>query len=561
MNYLFPDLVDIASIQQMMDSFNAVTGLNSALLDTENNILAKSVWQDICEKFHRINPITKSRCNQSDSYIQSHLQDGPYACYQCWNGLTEYAVPILVEDHHVATLFLGQLLHEAPDVEYFKEQAREFSFDQTAYLEALKEVPVISKERVKAAMSFFTQLAQKLASNGLARRNLLETAAMLSESEERFKSIANYTYDWEEWTGANGALRWVSPSVERISGYSVEECMAMQNYPFPIIYEKDRKRISKYRAEAARGSNGNDLEFRIRCKDGKIAWVSASWQTIYDSKGTPYGYRVSIRDIAKRKRGEETLRKGRDELEDHVQKRTAELEQANRALSSEITERERTEEALRQSLAKLTQAQERTSMFLNAAQTASSSLELDQVLKRVAEILAAATRMPYCGIYLLDPDQGIFVRQAGTGNYDPQQSAILFQTHIDPDQFALVREAIDKKETVICQDARSDPRFDWEILHKLDARSVLVVPIKASDQVLGLALVATIEKDYAPSQEDVALADGIASAVALAVENARLYDETRQRLAEITGLQRVTTGLLQKIGLQEVLDIVCMEAK
>ncbi len=89
---------------------------------------------------------------------------------------------------------------------------------------------------------------------------------------------------------------------------------------------------------------------------------------------------------------------------------------------------------------------------------------------------------------------------------------------------------------------------------------MLVVPICLSGRVLGMALNYTLGEMYTITQEDVELARGIANSVALAVENARLYGETRQRLAESQGVQRVTTSLLRKHSLQEVLDIICNEA-
>ena len=49
--------------------------------------------------------------------------------------------------------------------------------------------------------------------------------------------------------------------------------------------------------------------------------------------------------------------------------------------------------------------------------------------------------------------------------------------------------------------------------------------------------------------------------MALAVDNARLYEETRQRLAESQGLQRVAAALLHKVSPEEVLEIVCAEAQ
>ncbi len=126
-------------------------------------------------------------------------------------------------------------------------------------------------------------------------------------SAERFRAIADYTYDWENWIGVDGKLLWVNPAVERITGYSVDECMAMPDFPVPIVAEADRQAIALQMREAVEGSSGNDFEFRVRRKDGRLAWVAASWQPIHDSQGARLGYRSSMRDIAARKRAEETL--------------------------------------------------------------------------------------------------------------------------------------------------------------------------------------------------------------------------------------------------------------
>jgi len=129
------------------------------------------------------------------------------------------------------------------------------------------------------------------------------------ESAERFRAIADYTYDWESWVGNDGALLWVNPAVERITGYSVDECMAMPDYPIPIIAEADRETVARQIREAVQGSSRNDFEFRVRHKEGHLAWVAASWQPIYDSRGARLGHRSSIRDIAERKQAEEALRR------------------------------------------------------------------------------------------------------------------------------------------------------------------------------------------------------------------------------------------------------------
>ncbi|HVN18121.1 MAG TPA: PAS domain S-box protein [Dongiaceae bacterium] len=128
------------------------------------------------------------------------------------------------------------------------------------------------------------------------------------ESAERFRAIADYTYDWENWVGVDGKLLWVNPAVERITGYAVAECMAMPDFPVPIVAEADREAFARQMREAVEGSSRNDFEFRVRRKDGVLAWVAASWQPIHDSQGARLGYRSSMRDIAQRKHAEEALR-------------------------------------------------------------------------------------------------------------------------------------------------------------------------------------------------------------------------------------------------------------
>jgi len=154
------------------------------------------------------------------------------------------------------------------------------------------------------------------------------------QSAERFRAIADYTYDWEYWIGIDGKLLWVNPAVERITGYSVGECMAMPDFPVAIVAEADREPVARQIREAVQGSSRNDFEFRVCHKDGHLAWVAASWQPIYDSRGARLGHRSSIRDITERKRAEEALQRLLAELESRVKERTKEVSEANESLQA-----------------------------------------------------------------------------------------------------------------------------------------------------------------------------------------------------------------------------------
>jgi len=165
----------------------------------------------------------------------------------------------------------------------------------------------------------------------------------LRVSEERFRAIADYTSDWENWVGTDGRLLWLNPAVERMTGYTVEECLAMPDYPMPMIHEDDRERIAAAFREAVHGSSGKDVEFRMLRKDGAAAWFSVTWQPIYNAAGVSLGHRSSLHDITERKKAQEELESAHRSLEARVRERTTELSDANAALQREVEERKRFE--------------------------------------------------------------------------------------------------------------------------------------------------------------------------------------------------------------------------
>jgi len=130
----------------------------------------------------------------------------------------------------------------------------------------------------------------------------------LLEEEERFRVIADYTYDWENWVGTDGKLLWVNPAVERMTGYSVEECLAMPDFPLPLVIEDDRAEAKRTFEGAINGESGSNLPIRIRCKDGSILWIAVNWHPIFNREGVCIGHRSSLRDISEQKRAEEALR-------------------------------------------------------------------------------------------------------------------------------------------------------------------------------------------------------------------------------------------------------------
>jgi diguanylate cyclase (GGDEF)-like protein/PAS domain S-box-containing protein len=129
----------------------------------------------------------------------------------------------------------------------------------------------------------------------------------LKTSEQRFRAIADYTYAWENWFAPDGKLLWVNPAVQRMVGFSPEECLAMPEFPLSLVHDDD-KDIVRYQSRIAQdGLSGQDLEIRVLRRDGSVLWTAMSWQPIHDDEGKSLGYRSSIRDTTQQHYATEEL--------------------------------------------------------------------------------------------------------------------------------------------------------------------------------------------------------------------------------------------------------------
>jgi len=184
------NLIDLQKVDALLESFNKSTGFVTAILDLDGKILSKSGWRQICTHFHRVHPETSKNCTISDTVLAGKLSLGEeYHFYKCLNGLIDVAVPVVINGVHVANLFSGQFFFEKPDSSFFKKQAGIYGFDEKTYIEALGEVPVVSKENVLLAMDFLLNMTLMISEMTFQKLEQMELNDALRKSEERFRSI------------------------------------------------------------------------------------------------------------------------------------------------------------------------------------------------------------------------------------------------------------------------------------------------------------------------------------------------------------------------------------
>jgi PAS domain S-box-containing protein len=243
-------------------------------------------------------------------------------------------------------------------------------------------------------------------------------------------------------------------------------------------------------------------------------------------QGQVASYRVTVIDITERKQAEQALRAAHAELEQRVAERTAALAQANTDLEVEIAERKRTEELLQKRNRELTLLSQSARAFI-------SSLDLDETLVTVLEAIRHLLQVTACRAWLIDLETKELICQQvnhrGEGESISGRRLALGE--------GLAGWVAQYGQSLIVTDIRTDPHQFKDVDPELDAqiRSVLSLPLRIKQQVIGVlqALDTTVERF---TTADLTLLEPLAATAAMAVENARLYEQAQEDMIKLRQL-------------------------
>lgn len=135
--------------------------------------------------------------------------------------------------------------------------------------------------------------------------NIKRQQQKVAASEWKFRTLSEFAYDWEYWITEKGEITFMSPSCERITGYTRDEFINNPAIRSRIVYPRDRDLWERHAADF-KFPQHEEIEFRIVTKSGEIKWLSHVCAPIYEND-VFLGRRISNRDITDRKVLEEQL--------------------------------------------------------------------------------------------------------------------------------------------------------------------------------------------------------------------------------------------------------------
>lgn len=188
-------------------------------------------------------------------------------------------------------------------------------------------------------------------------------------------------------------------------------------------------------------------------------------------------------------------------------------------------------------------------IFIEMSKTISSTLSVEQRLKKLAEGMVKALGVKGCTIRLMDEARRTLELAASYGLSGGYFKKGAVQADLSVSEAMVGR-------TVVIRDARIDPRIQYpEAARREGIVSILSIPIIVRGRVIGvLKLHATEEKNFTPVE--IEFATSLAEHGALAIDNARLLDQAFREIQYLKAVTEVAKALSSTLDAAQVLDLI-----
>jgi signal transduction histidine kinase/ActR/RegA family two-component response regulator len=208
-------------------------------------------------------------------------------------------------------------------------------------------------------------------------------------------------------------------------------------------------------------------------------------------------------------------------------------------------------------LARLTAAKlDGMERLLSVSRALSSTIELGPLLRTLLRQVTRTTNADSAGVWLADAATGELEPFAGY-HVPPDALERLRRFRIDPARSPLYAEAIARRAVAIARDAPRDDRLPPGMAAVAPHRAQLFAPIVANERLVGALIVVWWQREAACGERELGLVDAMASQAGIALEHARLFEEDRRKLAELSALHelsRAVTGQLDTAQLVEAVE-------
>ncbi|OQY24683.1 MAG: hypothetical protein B6I35_00965 [Anaerolineaceae bacterium 4572_32.2] len=212
------------------------------------------------------------------------------------------------------------------------------------------------------------------------------------------------------------------------------------------------------------------------------------------------------------------------------------------AAQREIAERKRAEEALQERAARL-------ELVARVGQRTTAILDLDELLDQAANLIGDTFEYYNVNVFLVEGD-AIALRASTFPSYSPSERLVRLRVGAE----GITGWVAAHGEPLLAPDVSVEPRYHIT-LEGIETRSELAVPIKLKGLVIGVLDVQSAQLD-AFSQADLFTLQTVAGQLAIAIENAHLYEEAKRHVDELVALHNIDVAITSVLDPDEIAQVV-----
>ncbi|HEY75705.1 MAG TPA: GAF domain-containing protein [Thermoflexia bacterium] len=188
---------------------------------------------------------------------------------------------------------------------------------------------------------------------------------------------------------------------------------------------------------------------------------------------------------------------------------------------------------------------------------ATGILDVERLISRAVELIRERFDLYYVGLFLLDESEEWAVLRAGTGEAGRRMLEAGHRLKVDGK--SMIGWCIAHGEARIALDVgREAVRFDNPLLP--ETRSEIALPLISRGRVIG-AMTIQSAQPAAFTEEDISVLQTMAGQLANAIENARLHENLRRHLTELSILYEIGQAIISVLDLRELIRVIHQEIR
>ena len=333
---------------------------------------------------------------------------------------------------------------------------------------------------------------------------LQEAYGRLQEQSTSYRALFQQRRYGVIFLGLDTTVLDLNQRAAEMIGYSREDIIGRSSTDF--IAPDESAQSQEIREQLLDGRSPASYQRTFLHKDGRRIVAEMDASLVRDVQGEPIFFQVFARDVTERNQAEDAL-------------------QLSRKLVSTLSH------------------------------LSTLPLELEVVLQAAADGLVEALGVPQCSISLADTDNQRLIIAA---DHPAPGSESYVGQYFGGKHYEQFLELLENREVIFIGDIHTFPLKpeSWAILRQRDVCSLLLAPIVAQQDNVGLVSCATMDEPRHFSQAEIELVQTVTNLVGNRIEQAYLYEAERRQWAHSRTLQELGVVLTSSLDLDDVLDTI-----